>query len=79
MLKVDGLFNDCHGRDRLNDVVADTAFQDLPAREPQRFDFGSLKRSKSKTDIGGFNLVQTERRFPRETKGRHRADGDCRL
>ena len=52
----DGLFNDCHGRDRLNGVVADTAFHDLPGTEPQHFDFGSLERSKRKNDIGGFNL-----------------------
>ena len=52
----DGLFNDCHGRDRLNGVVADTAFRDLPGTEPQHFDFGSLERSKRKNDIGGFNL-----------------------
>ena len=52
----DGLFNDCHGRDRLNGVVADTAFHDLPGPEPQHFDFGSLERSKRKNDIGRFNL-----------------------
>ena len=52
----DGLFNDCHGRDRLNGVVADTAFHDLPAPEPQHFDFGSLERSTRKNDVGRFNL-----------------------
>src|SRR4029079_5019272 len=48
--------NDCDGRGRLNGVVADTAFHDLPGTEPQHFDFGSLERSKRKNDIGGFNL-----------------------
>jgi hypothetical protein len=33
------LFNDCHWRDRLNGVVADTAFHYLPTPELQHFDF----------------------------------------
>ena len=52
----DGLFNDPYGRDRLNGVVADTAFHDLPGTEPQHFDFGSLERSTRKNDVGRFNL-----------------------
>ena len=52
----DGLFSDGHGRDRLNGVVADTAFHDLPAPELQHFDFGSLERSTRKNDVGRFNL-----------------------
>ena len=52
----DGLLNDCHGRDRLNGVVADTAFHDLTTPELQHFDFGSLERSARKNDVGRFNM-----------------------
>jgi len=40
----------------LNGVVADPAFHDLPALEPQLLDFGSLEQPTRKNDVGRFNL-----------------------
>jgi len=45
-----------------NGVVADTAFHDLPAPEPQQFDFGSLERSTRKNGVGRFNLGKVAHR-----------------
>ena len=47
----DGLLNDCHGRDRLNGVVADTAFHDLTTPELQHFDSARLSGLRAKTTL----------------------------